>query len=118
MGIRQIRPVNSSSRFQTYADFSEVTAVNCTLGCCDRRRSNSAPVYPLPPATATRTDVMSRLPASRELLLDQFISHIKKGKAAEPSLLTPCRSSVSLSLGVLEALSGALLSVLLPFLDP
>jgi large subunit ribosomal protein L2 len=25
MGIRQIRPVNSSSRFQTYADFSEVT---------------------------------------------------------------------------------------------
>jgi len=26
MGIRQIRPVNSSSRFQTYADFSEVTA--------------------------------------------------------------------------------------------
>jgi large subunit ribosomal protein L2 len=26
MGIRQIRPVNSSSRFQTYADFSEITA--------------------------------------------------------------------------------------------
>jgi large subunit ribosomal protein L2 len=26
MGIRQIRPVNSSSRFQTYADFAEVTA--------------------------------------------------------------------------------------------
>jgi large subunit ribosomal protein L2 len=26
MGIRQIRPVNSSSRFQTYPDFSEVTA--------------------------------------------------------------------------------------------
>ena len=26
MGIRQIRPINSSSRFQTYADFSEVTA--------------------------------------------------------------------------------------------
>ena len=25
MGIRQIRPVNSSSRFQTYADFAEVT---------------------------------------------------------------------------------------------
>jgi large subunit ribosomal protein L2 len=25
MGIRQIRPVNSSSRFQAYADFSEVT---------------------------------------------------------------------------------------------
>jgi large subunit ribosomal protein L2 len=26
MGIRQIRPVNASSRFQTYTDFSEVTA--------------------------------------------------------------------------------------------
>ena len=26
MGIRQIRPVNASSRFQTYTDFVEVTA--------------------------------------------------------------------------------------------
>src|SRR6266542_2899543 len=97
---------------------SEVTAVTCTFGCTKSSRSNSAPMYPLAPATA----ILSVRSRARTGASPPF-RNLPPGivAPAEPALERGSRrtsffSDKRLPLGVLELGPRARLAVLLPLL--